>query len=744
MLLRYLRRVGYFQEEGRPTDGQLLERFVAQREEAAFEELLRRHGPMVLSVCRRTLHNEHDVEDAFQATFLVLVRKARSVKPRDLVGHWLYGVAYRTAVRARTLDARRRDKEKAMPRPVAPPTGLWRDVMPLLDRELSGLPEKYRIPVVLCDLEGKSRKEVAGILGCSEGTLSSRLARARALLAQRLSRRGVTLSGGALAALVAADGVSACVPAPLLSSTTKAALLVAAGQAATATWVSLQAAALAEGVIRTMLSTKLKTMALLCAVATVAIGAGGFAYQAQAEKGNPNLTAPGQDPGRPLPAQDERRGGDNRQGTENAKAQPNDEPQQTDPDLPRDAAKRIREFEAETEAIRKRADGEIQALRAKLLADLQGLQETYTKAGKLDEALAIRHRIRQLKAATENDHKLTSVAKVKKGFASAFLSHDGRTLALWSRDGALRFFNFVDFTHDGRTLSRPVDALQLHLPEARLDNFAFLPEGKSLAVVVGKSGETYLWDFLSERRAPPITVRRPDQQEKDQSAAGQGAYLCFAVSPDGKTLAGGLARSGQSAQQIQLWEAIAGKQLHQLRSLRKFASQKPGVCWLAFARDGRTLASASEDGTLCLWEVQTGKELRRLKGSPVSRDGALPIALAPDGQIIAQALPDQTIEIWDVGTGKKLHQLRGHRGVIMALAFFPDSKGLVSASRGDKAVLFWNTVDGRQTERNSPDADGALDTVALSGDGTIIMWTENTHIARGERHRGLGYGWDAR
>src|SRR5215468_7458383 len=110
VLLRYLRRAAPLPAEGRLTDGQLLERFLAWREEAAFEELVRRHGPMVLGVCRRTLHNEHDVEDAFQATFLVLVRKARLVKSRDLVGHWLYGVAYRTAVRARALDARRRDK----------------------------------------------------------------------------------------------------------------------------------------------------------------------------------------------------------------------------------------------------------------------------------------------------------------------------------------------------------------------------------------------------------------------------------------------------------------------------------------------------------------------------------------------------------------------------------------------------------------------------------------------------------
>src|SRR6202030_1352184 len=173
---------------------------------------------------RRVLRHEADAEDAFQATFLVLVRKAGTVQPRDHVGHWLYGVAYRTALRAKALEARRRVKERAAPRPQGHQDGIWQDVLPLLDQELSGLPEKYRIPVVLCDLEGKSRKEVAAVLGCAEGTLSSRLARARTLLARRLSRRDVTLSCGALAALLSAKGSSACVPPPLLSSTLRAAM----------------------------------------------------------------------------------------------------------------------------------------------------------------------------------------------------------------------------------------------------------------------------------------------------------------------------------------------------------------------------------------------------------------------------------------------------------------------------------------------------------------------------------------
>jgi RNA polymerase sigma-70 factor (ECF subfamily) len=240
-LLRYLRQTS-LPSQGQVTDGQLLDRFLAQRQEAAFEELVRRHGSMVLGVCRRILPNNHDVEDAFQATFLVLVRKAASVKPPDLVGHWLYGVAYRTAVRARAVEVKRRAKEQVMRRPAEQLQDVWQDALPLLDQELTGLPEKYRIPVVLCDLESKSRKEVAGVLGLSEGTLSSRLARGRALLGRRLSRRGVTLSCGALAALLSAKGSSACVPAPLLSSTLRAAMLLMAGRAITAACTSLNSA----------------------------------------------------------------------------------------------------------------------------------------------------------------------------------------------------------------------------------------------------------------------------------------------------------------------------------------------------------------------------------------------------------------------------------------------------------------------------------------------------------------------
>jgi RNA polymerase sigma factor (sigma-70 family) len=175
-----LRRAALLPDGGDLTGAAMLACFIERHDEAAFEALVRRHGPMVLGVCRRVIGNHHDAEDAFQATFLVLVRKAACVRPRELVGHWLYGVAYRTALEARGRIARQRAKEQPvydLPQPEAEPDSPWQELRPFLDRELARLPERYRLPVVLCDLEGGSRRDVARRLKVPEGTLSSRLAR---------------------------------------------------------------------------------------------------------------------------------------------------------------------------------------------------------------------------------------------------------------------------------------------------------------------------------------------------------------------------------------------------------------------------------------------------------------------------------------------------------------------------------------------------------------------------------------
>jgi RNA polymerase sigma factor (sigma-70 family) len=212
--------------------------------------------------------------DAFQATFLVLVRKATSIVPRERVANWLYGVAQQTAFRARVSNAKRRERQKQLMK-VAQTSSVspspWDELRILLDREVSCLPEKYRAPVVLCDLEGKTRKEAARHLGWPEGSVSSRLARARELLARRLTRRGLVLSTGTLVGLISVHGAVA-VPASLVASTVKAASPVATGLAGASALISANVAALAEGVLRSMFRAKLNGVIGVLLVLGMAVG----------------------------------------------------------------------------------------------------------------------------------------------------------------------------------------------------------------------------------------------------------------------------------------------------------------------------------------------------------------------------------------------------------------------------------------------------------------------------------------
>jgi RNA polymerase sigma factor (sigma-70 family) len=226
---------------------------------------------MVWGVCRRVLGDHHAAEDAFQATFLVFVRKASRIASGAVVASWLHAVARRTALKARALSARRKIRERQvdpMPEPVRAeqePGHEWHDV---LDDELNRLPAKYRAVVVLCDLEGATRGEAARQLGCPEGTVAGRLARARQLLAGRLARRGVVVSSGALAAVTAPRPASALVP--LLDSTITAAGLMAAGRIPE---VSATVALITERVERAMLMTKIKgAVAVLALVLVVTVG----------------------------------------------------------------------------------------------------------------------------------------------------------------------------------------------------------------------------------------------------------------------------------------------------------------------------------------------------------------------------------------------------------------------------------------------------------------------------------------
>ncbi len=276
-VIQHLRRTAVGRDSGGLADAELLDCYLARRDEGAFEAIVRRHGPMVLGVCRRILRNEADAEDAFQATFLILVRKAGNIRPRGMVSNWLYGVAHNTALKAKAMIHKRRTKEREAGKVTKPEAveEVWRQVQTLVDEELGRLPDKYRVPIVLCDLEGKTIKEAARHLDWPQGTVATRLSRGRTLLAKRLCKHGLTLPGGALAALLSQGAASASVPAPLVISTVKAASLFAAGDAATSV-VSAQVAALTEAGVKAMFMTKLKTATAMFLAAVVIAATGTF------------------------------------------------------------------------------------------------------------------------------------------------------------------------------------------------------------------------------------------------------------------------------------------------------------------------------------------------------------------------------------------------------------------------------------------------------------------------------------
>jgi RNA polymerase sigma factor (sigma-70 family) len=327
-VLHHVRRAVLREQDAARTDGELLTRFLARRDEAAFAALVRRCGPMVYGVCRRLLGSA-DADDAFQAVFLVLVRKAAAVRPRERVANWLYGVAYHTAQKARAAAARRRANERtaaAMRRPDAS-DDIWGPLLPILDEELRRLPENYRLPIVLCELEGRTHQEAARQLGWPVGTVSGRLSRGRALLARRMRRRGAAPP----------DLAPAGVPPALAAATAKAATAFAAGSAAA---VSAKVLALAEGATRVMLLTKLRRITAALLTAALLTGAGAaVAFGPMPGKPGPTAASP--------------------DAADAPRADKAPEPAPSDPD-----EKAIREYVAELRAAAKDlSDGNLAVLR---------------------------------------------------------------------------------------------------------------------------------------------------------------------------------------------------------------------------------------------------------------------------------------------------------------------------------------------------------------------------------------------
>jgi RNA polymerase sigma factor (sigma-70 family) len=644
--LHHLRRTLGAPDAG-VSDAQLLQRFVAGRDEAAFELLVRRHERLVLGVCRRVLRDAHGAEDAFQATFLVLARKAAGVSARESLAGWLYRVAYRVALRARAGSAGRGRHEtptadlSAVPAPDdADREAAWRELRPLLDREVSRLPEKYRVPVVLCYLESRTYEEAARQLGCSRGTVSTRLTRARELLRRRLARRGLALSGALLALLLTERTAAAAAPDGLVDVTVKASLPFAAGRSA-AGLVSAKVLTLTEGALNAMFLTKLKIVTgVLVAVTALGLGARVLTYVAAA--GDPPAKGTGDD--RTSPA------APRTSGLDQSVQEPTPVPTQE-----------------ETRPEEKAAPWQVRS-------DIVGSKDELTSVKFSPDG-------RQLATAgLDGSVQLWDVASAKElrrfetgaPVYSIALSPDGKVLAtggggrdkagmgkLWDLSTGAEVVQFEGRDDTGDPNKAPVRFKDTARP-ATVTAVAFAPDGASLAY--GTRGQfVAVWDIGPRR-------------QRTTMAWPTGAVFCVAFAPNGELLAaaGGaeFLDEGNKVGGVTLFDAASGKAMTTLGGIRDTVTS------VAFAPDGKTLASGGFDKAVRAWDVGTGREVWRSEGhSRVVRS----VAFSPDGRILASGSFDGTVKLWDARTGKELATLQGPGGGILSVAFSPDGRMLASA-----------------------------------------------------------------
>jgi RNA polymerase sigma factor (sigma-70 family) len=703
VVLRHLRRLrGAGPEDG---DGRLLQRFVALRDEAAFAELLGRHGSMVLAACRRVLGDGPDAEDAFQATFLVLVQKASGLRDAGTLASWLYGVAVRVARKARTSEARRRARERQAI-PMRPPdeleAAIGRDLRPVLDKELERLPEKYRAPLVLCYLEGHTQEEAARKLGWSNGTVRGRLARAREMLRKRLVRRGLAPTAAALTAVLSKEATAA-VPVALFDTTLKTAL----GCAARTGTVAAPVAALTKGALNAMLWSKCKAALLVVVTLGVLVaGAGGMVHQA--------LTA--------RPAEE--------------KAEPVAPKEKETPDhcdflgdpLPPGALARLG-----TNRLRN---------------DHPFYVVAFADGGKTLVAAGEGRKIRFWDATTGRDVGPAEDLDEKiTGWTCIAVSPDGKTLALGGAgsdrpDADLenqKVFPPVIFLIDARTRK------EIRRLEGNAIELAFSPDGKLLAASTGEACQ--LWEVSTGKRLHRIGEKTgvwtlafsPDGKtlagegrrdrivrfwetdtgkEIGQLPEQENVVAALAFSPDGKTLAVGTfanrERKPASPGDVQLWDVASRKPTVQVKSHHSVQS-------LAFSHDGKTLAVSGIErnhfrDSVCLWDVDAGKQKDVFDLAVGEARG---VAFSPDDKIVAVAAGHH-VRLWDVVTGKEPDRFSGHRDGANLLAYTPDGRTVATAGGpGDPTVLLWEASTGKPLRSLKGHKRGIL-TLAYDQDGSTL------------------------
>jgi RNA polymerase sigma factor (sigma-70 family) len=669
-LLHHLRRMAGTARAAHPSDGQLLERFARDRDEAAFAALVARHGPLVWGVCQRVLRHEQDAEDAFQATFLVLARRAAALDRRGSVGGWLHTVAYRLAVRARAAAARREFHERqvaSMARVESRAQDVAEELRPVLDEELSRLPEKYRAPLVLCYLQDRTHAEASRELGWPAGSLSKRLARGRKLLRGRLERRGITLAGGALGTALS-GGARGAVPAALARATVRASVGFVGGAA------SGPAAAHARGMLRAVLLTRLRLALAAALVLAIAAGVGVLAHPAPAI---PRPGAPQQDSPRPVDGAgpDEKAARTDRYG---------------DP-LPAGAVTRL---------------GTVRFRHGQWVRSL-----AFSPDGKLIASASADHTIRlwdrasgrEVRRLTGHQDAVNFVAftaggkqlisasgdfpDVKDASVRVWEVETGRELRRLPQDPSDEPLDALALSPDGTTLAAGVrnQVGLMEVPSGRVlgacrleagtvNRIRFSPDGKSLAAVFASVG-VCLFDLKSKQ-----LVWENKDQPVDSYSPGPGV----AFAPDGQTVAASISIK----QPMRLLDAATGKEV------RRFEGEHNADWPLVFSSDGKRIFSDGWGQRGIIWDAATGKPAGTLD-PPLG--AAISLTLSPDGKVLAEAA-DRAIRFWDSATGKGIPGPEGAQALISALAVSPDGKSVLTASHFDTEAgpRVWDLATGRQ------------------------------------------------
>jgi RNA polymerase sigma factor (sigma-70 family) len=749
-------------------DQHLLRRFAEERDEAAFAQLVRRHGPMVLGVCRRVLHDSHAADDVFQATFLALARRPGSIRNQASVGSWLHQVAHRLAKRTCYATVRRRAYEHRSPiRAATNPADemSWREMCELLDAELQALPDQFRAPLVLCYLEGLTRDEAARRLGWTAGAVKGRLERGRDMLRRRLTRRGITVSAALLGTLLTQDTASA-VAGPLTAATVRYALSFVTGRT---TELPPSVVLQADAVIRALLLARLKVIALALLLTCAAVGAGVWMYGATVQSEEPSARTAAPEPskaeepaavqtdrfGDPLPA-----GALARMGTASLRHGssvffvtflPNGKQVLS---AGEDGLARLWDVATGKEVRCFGTPGAVPPLSlavalspdGKTLATCDGDDGVHlwdTATGRVTGRVPAL----KLDAATEAEFagRGPVAAEFRKALKTIYglaFPPDGKTLAAASGDGLVVLWDLGKHAEVGRLDGRPsisdsdlrgtVRSRILRMVrgpngpagggqgiwgEREIPHLAFSTDGKTLlAASMGFRkpiirSAVKLWDLATGKELRHVEVG-------DKTFAPSAA-----LSPDGTAVAW-----ADGSGNVHLMEAATGKELH------RFSGESPPVVSgddrsrsrFAFAPDGQTLITQPV-GTkaLVVWDLKTGKPLRRLGKAlwppdwPAGTSLLTPpgLAVSPDGKTVAAAGNGNAVTLFDLATGREIHPRGGHPAAVTAVRYSPDGRTLISVG-GDGSIRTWE-ADGCRETGLAQVPDGTL-TSALSSDGRTL------------------------